>query len=74
MARPAFESDQHVGNIKRWIKRAKDANPTLTDDQARRQGERDKAEFYAALSAAAKSARKARAAIAAIEGGDPGDG
>jgi hypothetical protein len=36
MTRAANQSDRHVKSLNRWIAKAKEANPRLTDEQAAR--------------------------------------
>ena len=70
MARPAFSSPNHVGNIERYKAQARRENPHLDEKQVARQAERLKAEYFDRLTAAAKAAREDKAEIDAIEGTD----
>lgn len=64
----ANASPNHVGNLDRWIAKARAENPALDDAQAARLGQMLKDDYYARLSAAGVRARRLRAEIDRIEG------
>jgi hypothetical protein len=72
MARPAYESPNHVASLSRWVKQARAENPHLDNDQVMRQAQRLKSEYYSALSLAGVRARRIRAEIDRIEDGGGG--
>lgn len=63
-ARPAFESPNHPGNIERWLKAARDANPFLNEEQAGRLAEMMRREHFAEMGRRSGDARRARRASA----------
>ena len=72
MAAAALASPNNVSNRDRWTKKAREGNPSLSDEQAERLGERlRKAHFVrmGKLSAQArKLAREAEAELARVDG------
>jgi hypothetical protein len=66
MTRAANESLQHVGNLARWIGKAREQDPGLDDGQAAERAAQLKAEFYRELAARGVAARQGRPPGAAV--------
>jgi hypothetical protein len=76
MTAAATASPNHVASLDRWVKRAKELNPHLTDEQAERVGERLRTDHYQRMGRLSAQARKitreAEAELARVDGaGDP---
>ena len=76
MTAAATASPNHVASLDRWVKRAKELNPHLTDEQAERLGGRLRTDHYKRMGRLSAQARKitreAEAELARVDGaGDP---
>jgi len=73
MTAKARASDKHVSSLDRWIRKAREANPSLSDEQAVRLGQMLRTEHYkrmGRLSAQARRiAREAQAELGPVESG-----
>ena len=58
MTSAAFASANHVSSLDRWTKKAREANPRLTDEQAERMGEMLRTEHYKRMGRLSGVARK----------------
>jgi len=71
MTAAAFASPNHVSNLTRWIKKAKEGNPSLSDEQAERLAERLRKAHYVRMGKLSAEARRlAREAQAELERAD----
>ena len=72
MTAEALASPNHVSSLDRWIRKAREGNPSLSDDQAERLAERLRKAHYVRmgkLSAEARRlAREAQAELARADG------
>lgn len=68
MTAKANASDNHVSSAERWTRKAREANPTLDDDQAYRLGQLMKQQHYIKMGKLSGEARRiAREAQSALE-------
>ena len=58
MTAAALASPNHVSNLDRWIKKALETNPRLTDEQAERLAERLRKDHYQRMGRLSAQARK----------------
>jgi len=58
MTKAANKSPMHVASRERWYLKAKEANPSLTDEQAARLGELMRAEHYRTMGKLSAQARR----------------
>jgi len=71
MTAAALASPNHVSNLDRWVKKARELNPRLNDDQAERLAERLRKDHYQRMGRLSAQARKlAREAEAELERAD----
>lgn len=66
----ANSSPNHVSSDERWTRKAREANPALTDEQAHRLGQHMKKAFYVGIGKKSGQTRKLAKEAAAIEGED----
>jgi hypothetical protein len=76
MTNAANKSAMHVSSRERWFRKAKEANPALTDEQAARLGELMRKAHYVKMGRLSAQARRlAREAQAELKSaGEPCDG
>lgn len=68
MTAAANKSDMHVASRERWFRKAREANPSLTDEQAARLGEMMRTEHYRKMGRLGAEARRiAREAQAELD-------
>jgi transposase-like protein len=72
MTAAALASRNHVSSLDRWIKKAREGNPSLSDEQAERLAERLRKDHYRRMGRlsvqARKLAREAEAELARADG------
>ena len=58
MTAQAFASPNHVSNLDRWVKKVRETNPRLSDEQAERLAERLRKDHYQRMGRLSAQARK----------------
>jgi transposase-like protein len=58
MTAAALASPSHVSNLDRWVKKAREGNPSLSEEQAERLGERLRKAHYVRMGRLSAQARK----------------
>ena len=72
MTRAARASSQHVSSLDRWIARAREANPSLSDEQAGRLAEMMRTDHYRRMARlSARARRVAREAEDELDAASP---
>lgn len=62
MTAAACASPRHPGSLDRWTQQAREDNPSLTDEQAERHGERLRSAYFSDLARRSHAARRAHGA------------
>jgi hypothetical protein len=58
MTAAALASPSHVSNLDRWVKKAREGNPSLSEEQAERLGERLRKAHYVRMGRLSAQARR----------------
>jgi uncharacterized protein YicC (UPF0701 family) len=58
MTAAALASPEHVSSMSRWVKKAREGNPTLSDEQAERLAERLRKAHYVKMGRLSAEARR----------------
>ncbi len=58
MTAAALASPNHISNLDRWVKQAKEGNPSLSDEQAERLAERLRKAHYVRMGKLSAEARR----------------
>ncbi len=71
MTAAALASSNHVSSLDRWIRKAREGNPSLSDEQAERLAERLRKAHYVRMGRLSAEARRiAREAVAELDQAD----